>query len=129
MAQEFDNVRLIWFGSNNTYKDLYKSLESYFSEKIKYGGLVTNVRDYLVKADAFCLSSKMEGFRNNPVKENRIKRALFQVLNDDELVEITPDNIRLRKKYLTSIERRQAYRDAKALEESIGFILLFLSKK
>ena len=37
--------------------------------------------------------------------------------NDDELVEITPDNIRLRKKYLTSIERRQAYRDAKALEE------------
>ena len=33
------------------------------------------------------------------------------------LVEITPDNIRLRKKYLTSIERRQAYRDAKALEE------------
>ncbi len=61
LAQEFDNVRLIWFGSNNTYKDLYKSLESYFSEKIKYGGLVTNVRDYLVKADAFCLSSKMEG--------------------------------------------------------------------
>lgn len=33
------------------------------------------------------LSSKMERFRNNPVKENRIKRALFQVLNDDELVE------------------------------------------
>ena len=61
LAQEFDNVRLIWFGSNNTYKDLYKSLESYFSEKIRYGGLITNVRDYLVKADAFCLSSKMEG--------------------------------------------------------------------
>lgn len=33
------------------------------------------------------LSSKMEGFRNNPVRGNRIKRALFQILNDDELVE------------------------------------------
>lgn len=61
LSKEFDNVKLIWLGSNKTYRDLYKSLESYFSEKIKYGGLVNNVRDYLVEADAFCLSSKMEG--------------------------------------------------------------------
>ena len=40
-----------------------------------------------IKLNKAVLSSKMEGFRNNPVKENRIKRALFQVLNDDELVE------------------------------------------
>ena len=40
-----------------------------------------------IKLNNAVLSSKMEGFRNNPVKENRIKRALFQVLNDDELVE------------------------------------------
>lgn len=33
------------------------------------------------------LSVKMDGFRNNPVKENRIKRALFQILNDDDMVE------------------------------------------
>lgn len=33
------------------------------------------------------VSTKMEGFRNNPVKENRIKRALFQILNDDDMVE------------------------------------------
>lgn len=33
------------------------------------------------------LSVKMDGFRNNPVKENRIKRALFQIFNDDDMVE------------------------------------------
>ncbi len=40
-----------------------------------------------IKLNKAVLSSKMEGFRNNPVKENKIKRALFQVLNDDEFVE------------------------------------------
>ena len=30
---------------------------------------------------------KMDGFRNNPTKENRIKRALYQILKDDDMVE------------------------------------------
>ena len=33
------------------------------------------------------LNAKLDGFRNNPVKENKIKRALFQILNDDSQVE------------------------------------------
>ena len=33
------------------------------------------------------LASKMDGFRNNPVKENKIKRTLFQIFNDDDKVE------------------------------------------
>ena len=33
------------------------------------------------------MSSKMDGFRNNPTKENRIKRALYQILKDDDIVE------------------------------------------
>ncbi len=33
------------------------------------------------------LTSKMDGFRNNPVKETRIKRALYQILKDDAMVE------------------------------------------
>ena len=33
------------------------------------------------------MSSKMDGFRNNPTKENRIKRALYQILKDDDMVE------------------------------------------
>ena len=32
-------------------------------------------------------TSKMDGFRNNPTKENRIKRALYQILKDDDMVE------------------------------------------
>ena len=33
------------------------------------------------------LSSKMSGFRGDPIKENRIKKALFIILNDDSEVE------------------------------------------
>ena len=33
------------------------------------------------------IASKMDGFRNNPTKENRIKRALYQILKDDDMVE------------------------------------------
>jgi type I restriction enzyme R subunit len=33
------------------------------------------------------MSSKMDGFRNNPVKEIRIKRALYNLLQDDDAVE------------------------------------------
>ena len=31
--------------------------------------------------------AKMDGFRNNPVKENKIKRALYQILKDEDEVE------------------------------------------
>ena len=33
------------------------------------------------------VKARQDGFRHNPVKENRIKRALYQILNDDEEVE------------------------------------------
>ena len=33
------------------------------------------------------IKAKQEGFRNNPVKENKIKRALYQILNDEDEVE------------------------------------------
>lgn len=38
-------------------------------------------------------------------------------INEDELVEITPENIRLRKKYLTEQERKQAFRSKNAVTE------------
>ncbi len=34
-------------------------------------------------------------------------------INDDELVEVTPEHIRLRKRYLTELERKQQYRKGK----------------
>ena len=36
--------------------------------------------------------------------------SCLDYINEDELVEVTPKNIRLRKRYLTENERRQQYR-------------------
>ena len=33
------------------------------------------------------MTSKMDGFRNNPVKETRIKRELYKILQDEDMVE------------------------------------------
>jgi type I restriction enzyme R subunit len=33
------------------------------------------------------ITSKMDGFRNNPVKETRIKRELYKILKDEDMVE------------------------------------------
>ena len=35
----------------------------------------------------------------------------LEFINDDELVEITPDDIRLRKRYLTNLDRRRHMRE------------------
>ena len=40
-----------------------------------------------IKLHKAVMSSKMDGFKNNPVKEMRIKRALYQILKDDAMVE------------------------------------------
>ena len=36
--------------------------------------------------------------------------ACLDYINEDELVEVTPNNIRLRKKYLSELDRKRAYR-------------------
>lgn len=41
----------------------------------------------------------------------------IEFINDDELVEITPTDIRIRKKYLTEIERRRHYRELGKIEK------------
>lgn len=55
-------------------------------------------------------SGNDEAMRLTPAKEMTLEEAL-EWINDDELVEITPDCIRLRKKGLKPHERRQYYRD------------------
>lgn len=42
----------------------------------------------------------------------------IEFINDDELVEITPTDIRIRKKYLTEIDRRRHYREMGKLENN-----------
>ena len=41
----------------------------------------------------------------------------IEFINDDELVEITPDDIRIRKKYLTAIDRKRHLREIGRIED------------
>ena len=40
----------------------------------------------------------------------------IEFINDDELVEITPTDIRIRKKYLTALDRRRHARELGKIE-------------
>lgn len=51
-------------------------------------------------------SGSDDAIKLSPPKVLTLEAAL-EFINDDELVEVTPDSIRIRKKYLTEIERRK----------------------
>lgn len=61
LVEDYPNSKMIWMGRKDTYQDLYEMLVPDMVEQFKFIGPVSNVRDYLVQADAMCLSSKMEG--------------------------------------------------------------------
>ena len=61
LVMEYSNSKMIWLGSNASYKTLFDSLISIKPQQFEYLGVVPNVREYLSQADAMCLSSKMEG--------------------------------------------------------------------
>lgn len=42
---------------------------------------------YALKLHKAIMKAKQDGFRNHPAKENRIKRALYAIVNDDDEVE------------------------------------------
>jgi GTP-binding protein len=52
-----------------------------------------------------------EAMRLTPPIQLTLEKAL-EFISDDELVEVTPDAIRLRKKHLTPYERKLASRNA-----------------
>ncbi|MDY5252595.1 MAG: translational GTPase TypA [Erysipelotrichaceae bacterium] len=57
-----------------------------------------------------------EAMKLVPPKIMSLEEAI-EFINDDELVELTPTDIRIRKKYLTNLERRQYLRSIKAQDE------------
>lgn len=61
------------------------------------------------KMTAVRSSGADEAMKLVPAKIMSLEEAL-EFINDDELVEITPDAIRIRKRYLTNLERRQHMR-------------------
>ena len=62
------------------------------------------------KLTAIRSSGRDEAMLLTPPKIFSLEEAL-EFINDDELVEVTPDAIRLRKKGLTANDRRQLYRE------------------
>ena len=58
-----------------------------------------------------------EAMKLVPHKVFSLEEAL-EFINDDELVEITPDAIRLRKKYLTNLDRRRHMREVNKQNEN-----------
>ena len=58
-------------------------------------------------------TSKDEAANVRPARELTIESAL-EFIQDDELVEITPESIRLRKRYLKEVDRVKAVRRAKS---------------
>jgi GTP-binding protein len=58
-------------------------------------------------------AGKDENILLTPPVRHSLERAL-EFINDDELVEITPKNIRIRKKLLLEHERKRASRESDA---------------
>ncbi len=67
------------------------------------------------KLTAIRSSGADEAMKLTPPKQITLENAI-EFINDDELVEITPDMIRLRKKGLTSNDRRLMYRNQVKVE-------------
>ena len=57
-----------------------------------------------------------EAMKLGPPKIMSLEEAL-EFINDDELVEITPDDIRLRKRYLTNLDRRRHMREVNKAQD------------
>ena len=69
------------------------------------------------KLTAIRSSGNDEAMKLTPAKIMSLEEAL-EFINDDELVEITPDTIRLRKKGLTPFDRKQYYRELVKSQET-----------
>jgi GTP-binding protein len=60
-------------------------------------------------------SGSDDSMRLTPPKKLSLEQAL-EFINDDELLEVTPENVRIRKKILNSDLRAKAYKRAKAMD-------------
>ena len=60
-----------------------------------------------------CFGPKDESIRLTPPRRMTLEQAIAYI-QDDELVEVTPKSIRLRKRYLDPHERKRQSRKAEA---------------
>ena len=81
------------------YLELAKNVSApeeneYYPESIRKSGAMRAFYDncgeneqLAIRLHKAVMTSKMDGFRNNPVKETRIKRELYKILKDEDMVE------------------------------------------
>ena len=62
--------------------------------------------------------SSDENVQLEPPRELTLEGAL-EYIEDDELIEVTPQSLRLRKRQLSAIERKKVSRDAKRERMSV----------
>lgn len=146
---EYSNSKMIWLGSNASYKTLFDSLISIKPQQFEYLGVVPNVREYLSQADAMCLSSKMEGMPMTIIEAfsvgcpslctpvggivNMIENGVNGMLSDDLEVE---SYYKMLKSFckLTTEQRKQMREQAKrsfakySIENSVrGYLEIYKS--
>ena len=61
VMQHYDNIELDWFGTSIEYPQLFESLQTLFNNHVHYKGSTRDARIEMSTADAFCLTSRMEG--------------------------------------------------------------------
>ncbi len=71
------DAKLVWVGSNTSFMELFYSLEPLMQRNVSYIGVVDGVRDYMVAADAVCLSSKMEGMPMTIIEAFSVGRPIL----------------------------------------------------
>jgi len=74
----------------------------------KRSELIQSVMDYVISEIKYLSPTNVEKIL-----------AVWDDMEDDELVEITPEDIRIRKKYLTEIDRRRHAREIGKIESEM----------
>ena len=83
----------------DAYMELAKNVEkpennTSYPDSVRHSGALRALYDncgqdeqQALKLHKAIVKAKQDGFRNNPVKENKIKRAIYQILKDEDEVE------------------------------------------
>ena len=61
ILKKHSKVELVWYGTSTEYPVLFETLKTLLNDKIHYMGSTKDARGEMMKADALCLSSKIEG--------------------------------------------------------------------
>lgn len=77
LLDDGEDAKLVWVGDNTSFMELFRSLGPLMQRNVSFLGVVDGVRDYMVAADAVCLSSKMEGMPMTIIESFSVGRPVL----------------------------------------------------